>query len=337
MASISKRGKSWYLHWREKGTQHKKSLGPVSQAEAEIQREAKNHELAITPAAGPLFADWAVKYTQWHSQEYPDSYFRVEQIIRTHLEPTFGTLPLMAISRRHVEDYKHKRAGNAAAATIIKEIRTLQAMMNHAVTWEVIPRNPIIGVKPPKNLSASPPHWYTKEEMSAIYRMEMAIHKCTTTEAEGLHRLYRWTWQLMVNTGMRRGEALHLKWKDVGKEEIRIISTEEQRTKSGKWRIIPIADGAKEALEEVKADKQWVLPQIRPESLSRCFDRTVKRADIGGSIHCLRHTYCSHLVMNGVPLRTVQVLAGHALFRTTERYAHLAPSHLQDAVKGLSI
>jgi site-specific recombinase XerD len=80
-----------------------------------------------------------------------------------------------------------------------------------------------------------------------------------------------------------------------------------------------------------------VLPRVRQERLSRAFDRTLRRADLDGSIHCLRHIYCSHLVSAGVPLRTVQVLAGHASFTTTERYAHLAPGHLREAVKVLDL
>ncbi|MFC1556596.1 tyrosine-type recombinase/integrase [candidate division KSB1 bacterium] len=45
------------------------------------------------------------------------------------------------------------------------------------------------------------------------------------------------------------------------------------------------------------------------------------------SCHNFRHTYISHLVMQGVPLTTVQHLVGHRNFTTTLKYAHLAPSH----------
>lgn len=51
--------------------------------------------------------------------------------------------------------------------------------------------------------------------------------------------------------------------------------------------------------------------------------------------HTLRHTYASHLVMNGTPLYTVSQLLGHSDSKTTQIYAHLAPDYLQNAVKGL--
>jgi integrase len=165
----------------------------------------------------------------------------------------------------------------------------------------------------------------------------LEVHPCTTPQDGTAHRAYRWAWQLLANTGMRRGEALHLRWADVGQEEIRILSDAQQRTNSGHWRAVTISDGAGHALDELRDGTAWVLPRMRPESLSRAFDRTATRSEVGGHLHCLRHTYCSHLVQAGVPLRTVQVLAGHASYKTTERYAHLAPGNLQDAVRSMAI
>jgi site-specific recombinase XerD len=47
--------------------------------------------------------------------------------------------------------------------------------------------------------------------------------------------------------------------------------------------------------------------------------------------HCLRHTFCSWLVMNGVDILTVSRLAGHKSITMTRRYSHLAPSILDEA------
>ena len=53
------------------------------------------------------------------------------------------------------------------------------------------------------------------------------------------------------------------------------------------------------------------------------------------TLHKLRHTFASWLVMNGTPLRTVQELLGHASIITTLRYAHLSPAHLAGAVESI--
>jgi len=62
------------------------------------------------------------------------------------------------------------------------------------------------------------------------------------------------------------------------------------------------------------------------DMLSDWFASDAKRVGIGGSLNRLRHTFCAHMVMAGVPLRRVQILAGHADYATTEKfYAHLTP------------
>lgn len=110
------------------------------------------------------------------------------------------------------ERYKQRRLQEAAPGTVVKEMRTLQACLNHAVAWDVIPHNPIRYVKAPRDLASRPPRWYSKDELARIYSVELEIPKCTTKDDAELHRKLRWSWQLLTNTGMRRGEALHLQW-----------------------------------------------------------------------------------------------------------------------------
>ncbi len=67
-------------------------------------------------------------------------------------------------------------------------------------------------------------------------------------------------------------------------------------------------------------------------NLEKGFLRATKRAHLPGvTFHCLRHTYASYGVMSGVDLYTMSRLLGHRSVKMTERYAHLAPAHLQQA------
>lgn len=323
------------------GTRRRQVIGRVgvlSQRDAERIRKQKELELTLgyqlLNKSCPSLEQFLADYCLWRKGEYPDSFERVEQIIRDYLLPQFGSLKLEAIEPRLVDAYKIERRGKAKSQTITKELRTLKAILNKAVEWKVIRENPIQHVKEPRNLDSKPPRFYTAAEMALIYQACHAqVNNGHGPQPDPLHASM---WKLMANTGLRRGESMILRWAWIGRREMKILSTEEERTKSGKWREIPLSDGALEALERLPRG-DLVFPRMTLPSLSRAFSNDAKRAGVVGSIHSLRHTYCSHLVMRGVPLRTVQILAGHSSIAVTEKYAHLSPDHLRDAGLKLDI
>ena len=63
-------------------------------------------------------------------------------------------------------------------------------------------------------------------------------------------------------------------------------------------------------------------------------EATQRRAGLRvvGSLHKLRHTFCSHLAMRGAPVKAIQELAGHESLTTTLRYMHLSPSARDQAI-----
>lgn len=335
MATVYARGDRWYLNWSEHGRQRRKSLGKITADDAEKFCKGKEFELATGRKvfhASALFEDHLERYLAWHAVQYRDSHFRVKQIS----EQCFGDFhgrSIAQITAQEVERWKASRMtrvgwnrrqeeGVVSSETAAKELRTLKAVLNKAVEWGEIEKSPAKAVKAPKNLRSSPPHWYTKAELAKLYRG--ARHGAI--------------WKLMANAGLRRAEAQQLCWTDVDlkRGSLNALSTEDERTKSGKWRQIPLSDAARSALRALKrltGKSAYVLPAITGPSLSRAFLADVKARGLAGSLHSLRHSYGAHLVMAGVPLRTVQVLMGHASFTTTERYAHLGKDHLRDQAK----
>jgi integrase len=146
-----------------------------------------------------------------------------------------------------------------------------------------------------------------------------------------------------LNTGMRRGEILNLKWDNVDLQHGFILL---DQTKNGERREIPINGTLRGTLEELfrgttkrprRIDIPWVFydPYTgRPyQSVKRSFAGACRRAKIKDfHFHDSRHTFASHLVMAGVDLTTVRELLGHKTLTMTLRYAHLAPSHKVKAV-----
>lgn len=329
MATINQRGKSWVLNWREGGIQYRRSLGQLTRAEAEIYRKAKEVELATGQniiSSATTFSEFADEYLTWHEAEYAESHYRIRQIINDHLRPFFQLTNLDGIEPRLVEAYKASRRKHVKTGTIVKELRTLQAILNRAVEWGAIAVNPARHVRPPKGIDSRPPIWFTPEQLKAIYKADQRFSAL---------------WRLLANTGLRRSELMALRWEHVTDTALHVLSQEGARTKSGKWREIPLSQGAKTALNRLRDENgasPYVAPRVRKENLSVAFARTLERAGIKeGSLHSLRHTFGSTLVQRGVALRTVQILMGHSTVAVTERYAHLAPSHLAAAVKGLRL
>lgn len=339
MAGYRRRTKAgrtyWELTWRENGKTKTASLGPIDQLrESEVRTIArtKGRELVLadhtTLIPRQSFSDFAQEYLEWHAAEYPASHWRVESIFTLHLLSHFtGTLD--DVSQLDVERFKSDRLRVVAPGTVAKELRTLSAMLTRAVDLGILHRNPCRLVKAPKSLESHGIRFYTESEMEAIYRASV----------EGWHKF---AWMLYAGTGARRMEGLNLRWKDVGKEALRLISTGEERTKSGLSREIPLSIGAQEALEYLRTWKGksdlHVLPRIAPESLSRRAIKCIARAGLTGSLHRFRHTFITRLAMNpGIPIHVIKEWAGHSSISVTENYMHFRPSATDEILKGTRI
>ena len=203
------------------------------------------------------------------------------------------------------------------------------AILNRAAKLGEIDRNPAILVKAPRSLEHSGGfRFFSTPELQKIY---------TTGTFEEWHKF---AWMLYAGTGARRGEGLNLKWREVGADTIKLISTGEERTKSGLAREVPISKGVAEALEffrtwENKSDL-YVLPRITPPSLSRVAARCIRRAGCNGSLHTFRHTFISHLASDAsIPIIAIKHWAGHSTIAVTEKYMHLRPSVTDEILRGM--
>ena len=112
------------------------------------------------------------------------------------------------------------------------------------------------------------------------------------------------------------------------------------RTKSGKPRGIPINRAVYDALvalEPEQARREGLVFTRRDGAawgqIRSAFAKALEREGIKGfRFHDLRHTAASHLVMRGASLKDVQELLGHSDLKMTQRYAHLSPDRLREAV-----
>lgn len=132
---------------------------------------------------------------------------------------------------------------------------------------------------------------------------------------------------IALDAGMRRGEIAAIEKEDITND---IITIKSETAKSKKGRYIPLTLRLQDLFKNLSNLKL-------NGDIKNSFHYALKCADIHNfKFHDLRHTFASDLVMKGVDIYTVSKLLGHATIDMTERYAHLAPSALKNAIDKLN-
>jgi len=244
----------------------------------------------------------------------------------------YGDMPVSGITRRalslHIES---RRIAGKSNSTINREISILSASINYAIKrwgWNIA--NPATGLylKIPEGRL----RWLTRSEFCALLR------SAADSRAPHLADFIL----LATHTGMRRSEILRLEVSriDFENKNIYLDGTE---TKNGRRRLVPLNESALSAIRSriawnnengISGSRLFLQRNGRPVvQINTAFTNAVLAAGLENfRLHDLRHTFASWLVSSGVPLPEVRDLLGHTSIKQTERYAHLAPGRLHDAV-----
>ncbi|MSR89298.1 MAG: site-specific integrase [Candidatus Margulisbacteria bacterium] len=261
----------------------------------------------------------------------------------------FGTINLQDITVKQIEKFITWRKQPNAKGKIVTnrtvnvDLIYLSQCLKVAKQWKLIPENPCEEIKKLKTTKGRV-RFFSKEEVK-----HLLLHSN--------HHIERFL-VIGLTTGMRCAEILNLKLSQIDQDHniIHIENTEDFQTKSRRNRDIPINKILRDRLDEYiytfidpitltespRTEKQKKYLFCHPDgtrikSVKYAYYNLLKRAGItDANIHTMRHTYASHLVMNGGGIRTVQELLGHSSISTTEIYTHLTGSHKQETVKLLN-
>jgi integrase len=245
------------------------------------------------------------------------AYQREEGILHNQIRAFFSRMKVADIRRNDIERYITLRSGIVSAGSVVKEMNILKHCLSKAVAWELIPVNPAHGVKLPK-VSEGRTKYLSPTEFKAAL--------------EAAPDWMRAPMALAAFTGMRRGEILNLRWKDIDLAHQRVYLRE---TKNGTLRVLTLNQLAMQVLQSLPVGDpgMLVLPDVDPARLSVYTRRVFASVGIAdASFHSLRHTAASWLVMEGVDLYAVGQILGHKTPRMTQRYAHLSPGYMAVAV-----
>jgi integrase len=271
----------------------------------------------------------------------PSTRQNIESEVRVHLAPFFRGRSLDAIRPEDVYDLVTVlEAGGLSPKSIRNVIGTLSSLFNFAKApqrrWATA--NPCEGLDLPAVPDATEIRFLTLEEVDALVAharpgMFQAIDRAMFRTA--------------AMTGLRKGELIALRWRDVdwtaGRTRVRqnYVRGEFGTPKSRRsTRSVPMADEVAGALERLFQQSRWqgdddlvfAHPQtggpIPKANVTRRMRAALKAAklDTSHSFHHLRHSFGTHMAAAGVPMRALQEWMGHRDLATTQIYADYAPS-----------
>lgn len=226
-----------------------------------------------------------------------------------------------------LERWRTKRSKEVKAATVNRALSFLRRTYNIAVREGWVLSNPVSKIRFLREDSKKD-RFFTEVEAA---RMEAHYPRPDWLRIE-----------FALQTGMRKAEQFGLTRSDLNLD---LGYARLPETKGGEAQMVELNSRAVEIIREMLAshDSEYVFPnsqggwQDGGNYTNRVFVPGLRELGItGANWHTLRHTFCSWLAIEGVSLRTIQQLARHKSYETTERYAHLSPDHKRAAVERLS-
>jgi integrase len=308
---------------------------------------------------------WLTHWLDTVRQEVsPKSHERYAEIVTNFLIPALGNLPLTKLAPSHIQKAysgwadagrRDGKKGGLSPQTRRHIHRILRSALARAVEQQVSARNPADAFK--KRLPKIERHSMTTFTTEQSARLLVAI----------AHTRIYWPVLLALATGMRRGEILAVRWKNVDFERgtLRVLESLEQ-TKTGlrfkapkndRHRAITLPAFAVEELRRLKRQqaKELLMLGVRqngetlvccradgqllqPQSLTHQFTRLIGRIkDLPRlRFHDLRHSHATQLLGDGVHPKVAQERLGHASITTTlDLYSHVTDTMQIDAAERL--
>jgi integrase len=342
------RGPQWYAKYRlADGRQVQKRLGPAwtergrppagyftkRLAESWLRRtldEARRGTLPGAVRTGATFADAAaewLRYVEHDRGRKPSTVTGYKAIVRSQLLPAFGELPLESVTTPLIERWIGGMERSASTRT--KALVLLHGIFQRARKVWGLPVNPVADVEKPPLTRSGDIDVFSPEEVWALVRAAASEQDAAVFLTAAF-------------TGLRRGELLALRWRDVdfAGSVIRVRASYAAGAlttpKSGRVRSVPLAPDVAEALAKLgqrgklTGDDDLVFPgdwggYMDGSALRRRYDAALKRAGLRKlRFHDLRHTFGTRMI-GKADIRRVQEWMGHADIQTTMKYLHYAP------------
>ena len=228
----------------------------------------------------------------------------------------------------------HLHALEYSDTTRARKVASSKSLFGFLLDEGIVQRDPTENISSPR-IGRSLPDTLSAEDVNSLL-----ASASEQDSADGMrdHTMF----ELLYASGLRVTELMSLNLDDIDLDQgsVRCLG------KGGKERVIPIHDSAVEVLRRYidearpsfvkKSSERSLFLNMRGQRLSRqgfwlILKAHTKRAGITKKItpHTLRHSFATHLLQGGAPLRHVQELLGHSSITTTQVYTHLTSEHVR--------
>ena len=353
----------------KKRKQKSKTFKKKSEAKkwaATIESERSNTELPYEikdQTVAEYFEDWMENYVGRFLSE--TTYKGYRTIVERHIKPDLGHIKLKELNAVQIQVYENRKLdfgringeGGLSPTTVLQHHHVLSKGLNSAIKKKFIKRNPCKGVEAPR-----------AERPEILYMTKAQVKKFLNFAKEKGIWYYTYMY-LAIDTGMRRGAMMGLKWRDVyfnegfliarrsyirGKDNTPKFINSLKRQSSRKITIDEkakmILKKLKEHQEELKRneeinyeDNDLIFAKengkpFSPDVPTDRFKRLVRELGMGElKLHDLRHTYATLALEAGVPVKVISERLGHANVSTTlDKYSHLTVNFQREAQKSFS-
>lgn len=334
-----RRGRLWWADVAVNGQRVRRSLDTTSMRVARVRERELMAQVEAGQIRGeaPRLRDIADEYLRWSAVQHP-TWAKTEGYILGIALPklqTDGAERMDELTAGHVERLKiwlrtadptakpPKKA--ASQATVNRYMQTLRALYNRAAEWgRYDGPSPLAHVRMFRESRDLRP--ISAEDMDKILATARAI---SAKPESPFQRIFADLVILCSNTGLRRSEALQLRWRNVDTDSIMV------RGKGGKTRIVPLNAEAAAAISRQPRLGEYVLDvpnRAQSKAVTRTYARVSKALGRPFRLHDLRHRFATSLLERGADIKTVGELLGHSTSMVAILYAHSSPEKKRRAV-----
>lgn len=359
--SVKKNGSTWYyilelgkdLNGKRK---QKKKRGFKTKKEAQNALIEVENELLKGTYIEPTKLILSEYMKEWledkKTKVRPSTHQTYKWLVEKHIIPAIGHFEMVKLTPLIIQQlYNRMINENVLSDENIQKIHTLiNDALKRAERWGMITKNVAALVDRPK-ASKKEIHVWDIDEVKTFL---------SYAESERLYPAFH----LALTTGMRQGEILGLRWKDVNFHEhsLHILQTLSHdgktlsigtKTRAGMRRIdlpaetVDVLQNHKKLIEQEKEDADDIYQNndlvicttigtpVSPSNLSRTYRAIIKRSGLSPiRFHDLRHTHATLLLKQGVNPKIVAERLGHADIRITlDTYSHLLPSMQKETAR----